>query len=58
MLQLIYNNFDTEFKALEVLNDFIKACDCVDHVIFLRILRAYGVRAVALLWLQSYLSEI
>ena len=55
--ELIYNSLNNKESCLNILIDFSKAFDTVNHEILLRKLECYGVRGSALLWVASYLKD-
>ena len=55
--ELIYNSLNNKETVLNILIDFSKAFDTVNHTILLRKLEKYGVRGSALLWIGSYLRN-
>ena len=55
--ELMYDSLNDRKTSLNVLIDFSKAFDTVNHDILLRKLRRYGVCGSALLWFESYLKD-
>ena len=55
--ELMYDALNNRKTCLNVLIDFSKAFDTVNHDILLRKLRRYGVCGSALLWFESYLKD-
>ena len=53
----MYDSLNNRETCLNVLIDFSKAFDTVNHDILLRKLRRYGVCGSALLWFESYLKD-
>ena len=55
--ELMYDSLNSRKTCLNVLIDFSKAFDTVNHDILLRKLHRYGVCGSALLWFESYLKD-
>ena len=53
----IYKALDEKKHYIAAMVDIKKAFDCVDHVILLRKLEAYGIRGQPLDWIRSYLKD-
>ncbi len=50
-------NMDDNIKTAGVFIYFKKAFDSIDHTILIRNLSHYGIRGIALIWLENYLSQ-
>ena len=53
----IYRALDNKNHYIATMVDIRKAFDCVDHVILLKKLEAYGIRGTPLDWFKSYLKD-
>ena len=54
---ILLDSLNRNKVSLLLLIDFSKAFDMVEHSILLRKLEHYGIRGVALKWIESYLSD-
>ena len=55
--EMMYDSLNNKKTCINVLIDFSKAFDTVNHDILLRKLNRYGVCGAALTWFQSYLKD-
>ena len=57
LIEKLTKSLDNKTITVGVFIDFKKAFDTIDHSLLLNKLEYYGLRGVALNWLQSYLSN-
>lgn len=53
----ILENFNNNVKQAGIFFDFSRAFDTINHHLLLKKLKSYGVRDLALSWVESYLTE-